>query len=450
MDPSEPHWRMSSSFSPPLSRRWDCRFQSDGLSHRVHEGPIYGSSLSSHSKGSRSGVSSDRYLNHYHSVSDGALSYLGSPADNIQAPRWTPPGQRYDLGEFTPVGGTRPETSVCSQSDERCYTAGNNHGFASSLSDSSQWASTSKQPNFFPPCNFSGRRSFMSKPVYPLVSRNPFSDTEAFGMAQTSSGGRRTPGDDVSTDPMWPENILSPDLTFLKTLTELQKMEASPEPNISSREAYRWSNASSYDFGYDGDVIDITDHISLENQRCLHNSARYQKCGLCERSLWQKSPWSSNRIVRSSDMPIVGVLSCRHVFHADCLEETTPKSRIHEPPCPLCLKAFGDEGSTPFSEPLQVALRSVRRSQGVNISSNSSGNSSQNVGDLRRNQSLPMPRHGGSLTKSHFKKRFSFKGRMGKDIFGTKLFRRTGSSSSSLLNDNPNQAGRMRPRQSSR
>lgn len=105
LDPSEPRWQMNSSFSPPMSRRWDCRFQSDGLSHRVHEASIYGSSLSSHSKGSRSGVSSDQYPNHYHSVSDGALSYLGSPSDNLQAPGWTPPVRRYDLGEFTPVGG---------------------------------------------------------------------------------------------------------------------------------------------------------------------------------------------------------------------------------------------------------------------------------------------------------------------------------------------------------
>ncbi|XP_038980345.1 uncharacterized protein LOC103702211 [Phoenix dactylifera] len=450
MDPSEPHWQMNSSFSPPLSRRWDCRFQSDGLSHRVHEAPIYGSSLSSHSKGSRSGVSSDQYPNHYHSVSDGALSYLGSPSDNLQVPGWTPPVRRYDLGEFTPVGGARLETSVFSRSNERHFGALNNYGSASPLPDSSRWASTSKQPNFFPPRNFSGRRSFMSKPVYPLVFRNPVSDAEAFGMAETSSGGRMTPGDDVRTFPIWPENILSPDLKFRKTITELQKTEASPEPNTSSRrEGFRWSNASSYDFAYDGDVIDITDHIIVENQRCLNNSPRYQKCGLCERLLWQKSPWSSNRIVRSSDMPVAGVLPCHHVFHADCLEETTPKSQIHEPPCPLCLKTVGSEGSTSFSEPLQVALRSIRRSQGMNIPSNGGGNSSQSGGDLRRNQSLPRSRHGGSLTRSHFKKRFSFKGRMGKDLFGTKIFRRTGSSSSSLPKDDPNQARNGRSHQSS-
>ncbi|KAG0497023.1 hypothetical protein HPP92_001714 [Vanilla planifolia] len=113
MDPSEPHWRVNSSFSPPSSRRWDCRYPSDGLSLETSGVPLYGSSQSSHSKGSRSGMSSDLFANHQHSVSDGALSYLESPSSNLQAPRWTPPVQRYYLGEFsTPVGGSRLVSSV--------------------------------------------------------------------------------------------------------------------------------------------------------------------------------------------------------------------------------------------------------------------------------------------------------------------------------------------------
>jgi hypothetical protein len=85
-------------------------YSSDGLPHRTHDAPHdhppYVSSLSSHSKGSRSAFGSDQYLNHHHSVSDGALSYFGSPVDSLQAPRWTPSLQRFDLGEFsTPAGG---------------------------------------------------------------------------------------------------------------------------------------------------------------------------------------------------------------------------------------------------------------------------------------------------------------------------------------------------------
>jgi hypothetical protein len=110
MDPTEPRWRINSSFSPPTSRRWDCRYSSDGLPHRVHDAPHdpppYMSSLSSHSKVSRSAFGSDQCLNHHHSVSDGTFSYFGSPADSLQAPCWTPSLQRFDLGEFsTPTGG---------------------------------------------------------------------------------------------------------------------------------------------------------------------------------------------------------------------------------------------------------------------------------------------------------------------------------------------------------
>ncbi|PHU02496.1 hypothetical protein BC332_27747 [Capsicum chinense] len=44
-------------------------------------------------------------------------------------------------------------------------------------------------------------------------------------------------------------------------------------------------------------------------------------------------------------MPVAGVLSCRHVFHAKCLEQATPKSCKSDPPCPICAKL--GEGSSP-------------------------------------------------------------------------------------------------------
>ena len=106
MDHNEPNWRINSSFSPPVPRRWDCRFHPDGLTRVTNGAATYGSSASSQSGGNRSGVSSEQHPNHHHSVSDGALSYFGSPSDNPQAPCWTPPVQRYDFGEFsTPSGG---------------------------------------------------------------------------------------------------------------------------------------------------------------------------------------------------------------------------------------------------------------------------------------------------------------------------------------------------------
>ncbi|CAN6310575.1 unnamed protein product [Urochloa humidicola] len=416
MDPTEPRWRINSSFSPPTSRRWDCRYSSDGLPHRVHDAPNdhppYVSSLSSHSKGSRSAFGSDQYLNHHHSVSDGALSYFGSPADSLQAPRWTPSLQRFDLGEFsTPAGGSRPETSDYPQSSERQLTATSSFSSASPFSESSQLALSSKQPA-------------------PYLPRNQM--------------GRATPSDDSQASPLWHRSLASPELKFHNALSELGKMEASPEPNTSSRrEGFRWSNASSYDFGYDEDAIDISDHISIESQRSPTNSVRFLKCGLCERFLRQKSPWTSNRIVQNTDMPVAAVLPCRHVFHADCLEESTPKTEVHEPPCPLCTQAADDEGHVSFSEPLHVALRSARRNLSLGGGaggSSSSANPPHSDHGLKRNHSAILPRcSGSSLFRNRFKKQFPFKASIGKDLFSGRVFNKIGSSSSSGQQDDHQQ-----------
>lgn len=308
-----------------------------------------------------------------------------------------------------------------------CFSAGNSIGSPFSPLESSRWASTSKQPTF-PPRHLSSRCSFMSKPIYPLMFQNPVSDVDVSGMAEASTSGMRIPCEDSGASPMWTERILSPELKFQRALTELGKMGASPDLSMSSRrEGFRWSNASSYDFRFDGDAADITDTIDIENQRCPSNSTRYQKCELCKRLLYQKSPWSSNRIVRSTDMPVAGILPCHHVFHADCLEEITPKSQIHEPPCPVCSKAVGKEQSTSISEPLRVALRSACSSQDAKSltgAATSSNPISCQIGDdLRRNKSLAMPQRKGSLMKNHIKKRFSFKGKIGKDFLGAKMFR---------------------------
>ena len=285
----------------------------------------------------------------------------------------------------------------------------------------------------------------MSTPVYPLVFRNPVSEAEALGIPGASNAGRTTPSDDSQVSPVWRRSFTSPELKFHDTLSELRKMEASPEPNTSSRrEGFRWSSASSYDFGYDGEAIDISDHISVESQRSPTSSMSFLKCGLCERFLRQKSPWSSNRIVRNTNMPVAAVLPCRHVFHADCLEENTPKSEVHEPPCPLCVRATTDnEECVSFSEPLHVALRSARRNQSISFSSGggAGGSSSANPPPrsdhvLKRNQSALVPRRSGSLFRNRFKKQFPFKGRIGKDLFGGRgVFRKVGSSSSSGQQD---------------
>ncbi|KAH7515969.1 hypothetical protein FEM48_Zijuj10G0084600 [Ziziphus jujuba var. spinosa] len=296
MGPHEPYWRTNTSFSPPPSR-WDFQFQSDGLQYGSHDGiQLYGSSRSSNSKESRSWVRGNQLYNHHYSASDGAGMFLSSSSDLSQGPQWTPPaiqeisvedfesatrrGVAFGLASFRP---TMEGTSEYLDSG----------GSTSSHSESSESEPTVKSCTSSH-CTFSSRRSFMSKPIHPL------------------SLPTQTPPREES------------DLTA----AGLAEFDAATQ-----RDAHRWSSASS-----SIDFADVSE--SFESEICSRscNPSDGFRCGLCERFLSQRSPWSSRRIVRSGDMPVTGVLSCRHVFHAECLEQTTPKTRKSDPPCPVCVR----------------------------------------------------------------------------------------------------------------
>ncbi|PWA69983.1 zinc finger, RING/FYVE/PHD-type [Artemisia annua] len=101
---------------------------------------------------------------------------------------------------------------------------------------------------------------------------------------------------------------------------------------------------------HDLDDFEFSD-VSEPMERGSFNRSNGHKCSLCERFLSQRSPWSS----RNGDMPVTGVLSCRHVFHADCLDQTTPKTQKGDPPCPICCAK-----SEPKSSPDQRVSSKVK------------------------------------------------------------------------------------------
>lgn len=95
----------------------------------------------------------------------------------------------------------------------------------------------------------------------------------------------------------------------------------------------QWISASSVDHASFSEPVGL--QSSSHPYKNLHAGS---KCSLCERFLSQRSPWGSRRIVGSGDMPVAAVLSCRHVYHVECLERTTPKNKKDDPPCPQCEK----------------------------------------------------------------------------------------------------------------
>ncbi|XP_019150509.1 PREDICTED: uncharacterized protein LOC109147306 [Ipomoea nil] len=66
-----------------------------------------------------------------------------------------------------------------------------------------------------------------------------------------------------------------------------------------------------------------------------HSDAGKLICSLCQKFM-RKKPCILETVVHSSDHSVAAVLSCGHVYHADCLEERTPHEDRWDPPCPQC------------------------------------------------------------------------------------------------------------------
>ncbi|GAA0175540.1 hypothetical protein LIER_28693 [Lithospermum erythrorhizon] len=300
MGPHEPHWHTNSSFSPPP---FDFRFQGEALSFGSNEGnQLYGSSASSISRESRSWLRGNQLATHQYVVSDAAGTSYSNPSDISSVRQWTPPAlQEINVDDYDNFGRDAALRSLSfSPAMEGTSVGLDSAGSVSSRSDSTDYESVAKShPSHR---NFSSRRCFMSKPIHPLSFPSEMPRRESVNSMPTA----------------------------------LAELDAS----TSQIEKHLLSSASG-----SLDLTDVSDQFESEVSYKSYNISDCSRCGLCERFLSQRSPWSTRRIVRSGDMPVSGVLSCCHVFHAECLEQITPKARRNDPPCPICSKV--EEGSSP-------------------------------------------------------------------------------------------------------
>ncbi|GAB2280258.1 hypothetical protein Dimus_014900 [Dionaea muscipula] len=275
--------------------------------------------MSSNSKASRRWLRGNHHPTHRYSASDGAGLYFSSPSDTSLFQPWTPPPvQEISVDDFEnsskrdPVWGPLTFTPTM----EGSSTLQDGGGSTSSRSDGSEFEHGAKLNSSNHYCNFPSRCSFMSKPIHPLSFpiQNPAKeDADQYDATTASASQRETRGSSSG-------GSSSIDLTDISEPFESENLGRG-----------RLGGAS-------------------------NPAAEGSKCGLCERFLSQKSPWSSRRIVRSGDMPVTGVLACCHVFHAECLEQTTPKARKSDPPCPLCYRTPTEEEEEDSPEQQQQQL----------------------------------------------------------------------------------------------
>ncbi|XP_057840683.1 uncharacterized protein LOC131050499 isoform X2 [Cryptomeria japonica] len=402
--PNESHCRTTGSFSPPLSRRWDYRFHPEAVSSGSHGLQFYESSMSSTSKRSRSRMSSGRSSNHQYSASDDSVSNFSSPSDSFHAQRLDALAQGVNLGEFVSATMSEPrsEPMSVSLSEEGCpveETSTIHFGVESSSSYSDAGDSEQSCIVYIPSSrhSYSGQYPFVSKPVHPIIYTGETSDGDIPSNAKHGS---------------------------------CSLISAEDYGSSSQRSQFGRNSTSSLDFVWHQESPDQAGNIDRDNPKLSGTSYEDQRCALCEKWLFQKSPWGSHRMVRSTDMPVAGVLSCSHVYHAECLEQTTPKSQKHDPPCPLCaggfkFSSFSDSNNS-FSvnqlQPISIPANEFPMFRITADNGSSRGNQnyfqSEHIIDgegKKWGMQMPPQSSKSFLSKTHLRKHFSFKGKSVKE-----------------------------------
>lgn len=75
----------------------------------------------------------------------------------------------------------------------------------------------------------------------------------------------------------------------------------------------------------------LVDKMTRSSSRVsVSPSLDVQACGVCSKLLTERASW------RSNELSVVAVLTCGHVYHADCLENMTSDINKYDPVCPIC------------------------------------------------------------------------------------------------------------------
>ncbi|KAL6546002.1 hypothetical protein OROGR_009876 [Orobanche gracilis] len=75
-----------------------------------------------------------------------------------------------------------------------------------------------------------------------------------------------------------------------------------------------------------------------------------QACGICTKLLTDRSSLGcgSQKIIYANEIAVVSVLTCGHIYHAECLDYMTPEIDKYDPACPIC--NFGEKKAVKMSE----------------------------------------------------------------------------------------------------
>lgn len=445
-----------------LSSRWERKLQSPestSAQNSMHLLVPSFASTRSHSRVGSSGI-----FTHPRETSEGVLSNSNSPSESfhyLQSPSLADVGNTGDLiirpsGELSttclklkalcdsadtdsrssgsvPCQGTGI-SAVCPSLESACQKEPEDVAYGISNRQSSRLSQS-----------LSSSSPFLSKPASSIIFSRQRSDnavsyaggSSKMASMETESLRHRT-GTNVPR--LTRENSDPWTIQAFSELIASSRLENSGWPNVDiSSDLFvgtSQENFSELGISYIEGRNMTQSHINLQ----VAPHAEAQKCGLCTKPISQRSPWSPQRILGSSDLPVVGILVCGHVYHAECLEQATPIMQMHEPPCPQCnvlekvFPKFQGEiavGSTSKTPCLTGSTYGKGKLSRVGVATDDFSGaefSSKNLRFLGKIPSSPeatsrkmglhlsaLSGERGFLTKPLLKRQFSLRGKFGKD-----------------------------------
>lgn len=100
---------------------------------------------------------------------------------------------------------------------------------------------------------------------------------------------------------------------------------------VASSQRERWSFDSEHFGSIHGKLSGCSSRFSCSP------SIDLQSCGVCSKLLTERTSWSIQKIIASSEISVAAVLVCGHVYHAECLETMTLETDRYDPVCPICM-----------------------------------------------------------------------------------------------------------------
>ncbi|KAG0602216.1 hypothetical protein M758_11G168300 [Ceratodon purpureus] len=398
----KPRWHPNEGYVPPFSSSHLDRSQGEeylGTSSRTF--PTHRRSLSSSGRGSRSWrrVDGARLYNHYRTPS-GSL-YGGSPNNFIWNPLASSSHRIADSMTAESELADSPSTMTPSSKAEHFFTRPPAFPNKSEII-SSPFVSTMKppthsesvpssshvndsllsKPSFLMPSNHSRREQYEGR--FPPAGPGRVSSLDGRFSFHRSNSSRSTSSAGGSSD--WSS------YHGLMEMGPDARQEWLRITNATSPSDYSWGfNREGYDRG-SGQMC--MEKITASGSRSASPSPRPESCSICSRSLTQRSPWASSRVMGFHECNVVGVLVCGHTYHTECLEQITPDSSRQDPACPRCSSDKVALKKPVASAPTAVKAGTVRGSSFM--SRPSSRNKLSRIGVLDDAENLGKPRFSSS------------------------------------------------------